>query len=272
VLLRDHDRAGAAPTTWHALSTSTTADLRAVDGGRFSMYSGPSASEEHAIVAGDGAILDCTDTRCVALPLTGHYRAVAFGVGEAIVVGDGGSVVRVVPWFSDQNAPLPERADQALRTFAVPDLGDAGDFRAIALKCDGDESEPTCEATLSGVGGVVARGVRTGRCDDGTRLSGSQNHWCTWTWSHAPRAGDLPASCEPSAWTPVDVVSTKLWWTRIEHQRARVCIGGVPYASVDGASLPVLAEHRFVAAATQYQGLGEATLWLDDGGDVYLAR
>jgi hypothetical protein len=271
VLLRDDAHTEeAAAATWHALSTSTKADLRAVAGGSF--WGDRGQGEEHAIVAGDGAILDCTDTRCIALALTGHHRAVACGGGEALVVGDEGSVVRVFPWFTDYTVPLPERAGRTLRVSTLPELGITGDLRAVDVACTGDDSEPTCQATLSGVAGVLARGVRTGRCDDGTRLSGSQTHRCTWTWSRAPAPGDPPASRELTAWTPVDVVSTKLWWTRTERRRALVTFGDMPNASVDGATLPVASPHHFVGAATQYLGLGESTLWLDDSGDVYVAR
>jgi hypothetical protein len=267
VFLREGDAPpDVARERWRALPTTTDADLTRV--ARASRGEAPWV-DDHAIVVGVGAILECTRARCVVLERGGTHRALASGGGETLVVGDGGSVFRVVPYFTDLPIPLPHEEESPLRADAVG-VGATSDFRAVELECQDDE-DASCTAVLHAEGGVVVRGTRKGRCDTGTRYSGSQNAWCRWTWTRDPSPAPLAPARELQAWAPVDVVDTKLGRTRSVHTRAVVTFGASPHAHVDGSPIALRTGVQFVAAAT-YLGIGEETLLVDDAGDVYLAR
>lgn len=280
VLRRDASAPGTDESRWSASPSVTSSDLVAVAGGRIFW------GREYAIVVGDGAILECTEASCGTVlahdfvhgqftltPLLpkGHLRAVAVGDGEALVVGDEGTVLRIVPWFTDLNVPLPTYGGVPLRVDPIGDVGVVADFRAVDLAC-ADDPQDRCEAVITATDGTVVRGVRTGRCDDGSRMSGSQGSRCTWTWTREQAPAPHPVDRTPRAWTPVVLVSSKLMATREQRDRALVTLGEHPVADVDGVTLPLHVDRRFVAAFTPYGGLGAASLLIDDEGDAYVAR
>ena len=135
ILLRDGSPNPAEPWSWRALPATTVGDLTSVAGGYLDSLAG---AGEHAMVAGDGAILDCTRAGCVPLVAEGHHRAVAVSGGEALVVGDGGDVRWIVE--QDVNRRPGELADAGakLRADRIADLGVTTDFRSVALECDAD--------------------------------------------------------------------------------------------------------------------------------------
>ncbi len=263
-----------APARWSPLSTSTQADLVAVAGGRFNPASWP-GGYEYAVVVGDGAVLSCTAASCDTLAAGAHTRAVAYGGGEALVVGDGGVLLRIVPWYTNRHAYVGTGSGLVAWDARKYELEERGlhltaDLRGVDLSCD--DSAERCEATLWSDEGIVARGVRTGRCDDGSRASGSVAHRCNWEWSLEPAPSAHPPDLELSAWTAVDLVSRKVLGSKREHTRALVTFGPSAHVRVDRALLPLESEHRFVAAFTPFQGLGDATILADEAGDVYVAR
>ena len=88
-------------------------------------------------------------------------RAVAYAGGEALVVGDGGLLERVVPWYTNRNVPLGTgtglRAwDERRRLeFEQPHSFDlTANLRAVDFTCDDDAER--CEAALWSAQGVVA--------------------------------------------------------------------------------------------------------------------
>ena len=265
VLVRDAEPPGTDASSWRVLPPVTSADLAVVAGGKL-------RGETHALVAGDGALLDCTPSGCAALATGSRLRAIAVGPDEALVVGDDGAAFRVVPWFADRVFPFSLDPRELLRADRIADLPVTSDLRAVDFRCTADASDPDrCDATLTGADGVQILGVRTGICDDGRSFSGYR-HACAWTWRLGERAEATKAEPPERAWSPVTVVSEKLTATREERERARLTFGPSPVAEIDGTVLPLRVERRFVAGATPYGGLGAATLLLDEAGEVYLAR
>jgi hypothetical protein len=263
VLLREAAPPETDASSWRALPPVTSSDLDVVAGGEFH-------GETHALVAGDGALLDCTPSGCVALATGVRPRAIAVASDEALVIGDDGAA-RVVMWFSGPPYSLPSEPAKRLVARRIADLPVTSDLRAVDLRCTAEGGGYPCQATLIGAEGVRVHGARTGYCDDGTTSSGHRKA-CDWTWQvgHEPEA--TPAERPLSAWSPVAVVSTKLTARREERERARLSFGPSPTADIDGMVLPLRIERRFVAATTPYGGLGAATLFVDDAGEVYLAR
>jgi hypothetical protein len=191
---------------------------------------------------------------------------------HALIAGDDGAAFRVEPWFAHVPYPLPPEPASQLRANRIADLPVTTDLRAVAFSCSNDEPYAyTCYAVLTGPNGVQVNGVRTGFCDDGQTASGSR-HRCDWAWRIGHEASPPLAEAPLRAWSPVAVVSTKLTATHEERERARLSFGPGPLAEIDGLVLPLHVERRFVAAATPYGGLGAAALFVDDAGDVYLAR
>jgi hypothetical protein len=235
VLVRDGGPHDADPWTWRALPPAMRADLDIVSGGTF--WQGPTTwgqpeSSEHAIVAGDGAILDCTPEACVPLATEGRHRAVAVAGGEALVVGDGGSLFRVVPSLMDEPRPWPYTGP-VLHADRVTDLGLATDFRTVEFACRDDVDSqglafPRCDAVVTGADGVVVRGVRMWACERPRRVSGCGGVPCTWTWTRDPVPAAPAGGTDLQAWSPIDVVSTKLHSTRVEHARALLTFGANP--------------------------------------------
>jgi hypothetical protein len=264
VLVRDEGPPVTTSTDWRALPRVTRGDLSVVAGDRLGDW-------EHALAAGDGALLDCTPAACWLLAHEGHLRAIATGGGEALVLGDGGVVYRVVPWFTDRSVPFPEHVGSWLRADRIADLDVVTDFRAVDLACTTDDGLDRCDATLTGADGVRVHGVRTGTCDNGTRPSGSQMYSCRWEWRLGER-GPAPVTSPLRVWSPVVVVRTKLTATREERDREAVILGPSPALEAHGSLLPLRVERRFVSASMQYGDLGEATLLVDEGGDVFIAR
>jgi hypothetical protein len=264
VLVRGAETDGTAP--WTALDSHAEGDLVAVAGGRFETgrWPGPAV---FAIAVGDGSVLACTPDRCRRLSSGANHRAVAWAGGEAIVVGDGGSVVRVVSWYTSRGVPLGDGS--GVTTWPMEGLALTADLRTLRFSCD--ETAERCDATVASADGVVARGERTGACDDGQRVSGSMLHWCSWKWTVLPAPAPLPPEAGLRVWATIDVVSTKPLATTRDRSRGQVTFGVVPHAQVDGASLLLRTDRRFVAASTPFDGLGDETLLVDDAGDVYLA-
>jgi hypothetical protein len=265
VLLREAEPRETEASSWRVLPPVTSSDLDVVAGGEFH-------GKAHALVAGDGVLLDCTPSGCAALATGVHPRAIAVASDEALVVADEGAA-RVVVWFSGPPYSFPSEPAARLVAHRITDLPVTSDLRAVDLSCTADgPGRDTCHATLIGAEGVRIHGVRTGTCDDGRTSSGHRINSCNWTWQvrHEPEA--TPPEPPVGAWSPVTVMSTKLTARREERERARLWFGPSPTADIDGTVLPLRVERRFVAAATQYGGLGAATLLLDDAGDVYLAR
>jgi hypothetical protein len=275
VFVRADDQGADAPARWSPLATSTHSDLLAVAGGPFDPGWWPGA-DEYAIVVGDGAVVACTPTSCETLADGIPARAVAYAGGEALFVGDGGTVGTVVPWYTNMNVYMAQgsgvvaqdKTHFELRDQGIHDLTD--DFRAVDVSCD--DAAERCEASVWSAERLVLRGVRTGKCDNGTRGSGSVSFWCHWAWSLVPAPSARPPDSELSAWTTVDVVSTKVLGWKREHTRALVTFGSPTQARIGRELLPLESDRRFVAAYTPFKGLGDVTILADEAGDVYVAR
>ncbi len=191
-----------------------------------------------------GTLIDCAPTKCRAIS-TGtieDLHAVAIAGGQAIAVGNGGTILHVTvdasEWHGRQRTINELLQDDALRAERV-DAGVTASLRAVSLECDEDTR---CRAKIFGEPPIVIEGVASGPCDNGSegldllallpgrirdpahearRMPVALRH-CSWTWTSRKASPD-DARPERPIVLPVYMVTKRgLWRTETSKTDAVV--------------------------------------------------
>lgn len=193
-------------------------------------------------VGGRGTLIDCDPTKCRAIP-TGtieDLHAVAIAGGQAIAVGNGGTILHVTVDASERHGQwlaalhgVHQRSnsellqDDLLRAERV-DAGVTASLRAVSLECD---ENTRCRAKIFGEPAIVIEGLGSGPCDNGSdgrdllpsspgriidraqearRMSVALRQ-CSWTWT-SRRASPEDARPERSIALPVHTETKRGLW------------------------------------------------------------
>jgi hypothetical protein len=292
---------------WRSIGPGIEADLTAVAGSEDRPHENPwepPAPVSRVVAVGlRGAVLDCSGAQCsrISTSVTKDLRAVAAAGGQAVVVGDGGTILHV--------RPNPQHfADRSVDALAIErvEVDVTNDLRFVAMRCV-DETTRKCLAVAVGGAGTIVEGIGEGRCEDGSPHSRWTTN-CAWVWSRRPspttlalvavqvaesgttalavdgarlirssagdwrvEAAEYPRATSLATPAPVHVVRTKLWRRHDESTDALVWLGADPHVQRRGQELTSLRVDLPVRIATATKG-NELVYLLSDAGDLYLAR
>ena len=305
ILERNNQIGDIASATWSQLGGASHEDLYAIAGGngpwRYSIG-------EHARVFGVGAhgrIIDCTYSPCKELEraVERDLRGISVAGGQALVVGDYGTVLQIAP---DPHTTGPPELEAVVVQQQSVDSA-LQNFTAVWLACSPREYSQVCDAVVVGAAGAVFEGFGKGYCDNGERRSGTSNLHCEWTWSRSvsPTPEDLVAVWSEDGivvastrsgqrirrdaqgrWSfgelvrdtwkviraPVRTTETRLWSRRESSAPSTLAFGERTTARLSGAWIALPGAPRIVAGATPELLKGEVALLVADDGEVFLAR
>jgi hypothetical protein len=303
----------AGNVSWRSLTTESGETLNAVTGGdgpwrglpygrQFvfppRLSGGPPSALRVFAVGERGAIVDCTGDACTAVCSGTEYtlRAIAVNGGQALVVGDSGTLLQLVPDPTHDETVPRDRVVVRTLHLAAPSV----DLSAVWISCDGQPYQH-CEAVVGG-DGKLFEGREDGQCD-----GGGWGGPCAWEWSEvsavigeairaiwrddqgvvaATTAGGRWRRQDSGAWrlvetlagtqmegtAPVHEVQTKMWWRRERTLSGRVALGGRTLVNVGGGWNPLRDSRPFFAIATPERGRGDVALLVGADGEVAVAR
>lgn len=262
-------RSGEGADGWRRMPRVVDADLNVVamgDGPVAGTVFGPHWTTRVFAAGSRGTLVGCSASSCtpIATGATHDLRAIAIAGGQALVVGDGGTILHLVPdaqgWLARRDGDLVA----VERVFA----GVTDDLDSVSLECDDTRGPSMCAALATGPSGVVVEGEGRGVCDNGRRFSGSHTD-CIWTWRASHAAGARFGRTTRDLEAPVHVVTTKLWRKQEARTITRITLPPLR-AEVDGKWSELHAERHIVSAASTRGG--GALLAVDSDGDLYLAE
>lgn len=309
VFERSNDLGEVGPARWRSIGGAVAEDLYAVGGGtgpwRGARYGLAEERHRRAFAAGArGTLLDCSGDACsVILTRTDQaLRAIAVSGGQALVVGDQGTLLHVVP---DPAPSMNPAADAVFVTgTSFPPI--SNDLRAVWMECEVTDRQ-RCFSVVAGDTGTIVEGFEEGLCDDGVRTSGITSRRCEWAWNPRPSplastivaiwrdaAGIVASTIDgerarrrpDGTWLaetrvdgtcgellmPVHVVETKLWWRREQTVASRVAFGRVSFAYLGTGWSPLRGSPRVVAAAAPELDRGHVALLIDAEGNLHAAH
>jgi hypothetical protein len=294
---------------WQKMDSAGQVNLHAVAGGE-GPWRGDTFFVRHhvrVLAAGaHGALIDCSGGACrpIASGTDRDLRAVAVAGGQALVVGDGGTILHVKP---DPSPPVAGLPDDAIKVEGQDVPGVSADLRAVLLECDDQDHGQRCLAIVVGDGGTIVEGTEEGYCDNGERVSGVTGRHCDWRWTRVRSSATQPivavwrsaggifagthdggrlrrgddgswviAEAVAGTWNevlaPVHLVERKFWLRREETIATPVAFGEKTRGLVRASWVAIPSAETFVAGATPRAERGEMVLLASHDGAVYLAR
>ncbi len=246
---------------WVRIPAVVDTDLRAVAYG-----DGPALLEDSTprvfAVGGRGALLNCHSGECRAMSTTTleDLHAVAIAGGQAIAVGDGGTIlhvtvdasrwratyhdpseyeaVRRLPLIRSTFVSLREQAellrkDSELLVAERVDVGVTSSLRAVTLTCD---EYTRCRAKIVGEPDIVIEGEGSGPCDNGRAYLSLGYRHCSWTWTSRKASPDDARPEQPIA-LPVHVVTKRGVW-RTETSKTNAVVSST-MARIGSMTMPL---------------------------------